>query len=268
VSWTAPSAVVYGTALSATQLDASAPVPGTFTYTPAIGAILAVGSHNLAVTFTPADAAGYASAAGSTTLSVTPAPLVITGLSAQSKLYDGTATARLSGTAVLSGVVGSDAVSLAGTPVATFAQPDAGSSITVTVSGYTLTGAQAANYTLLEPILSASITPAPQTIKFAPISRRIHNGKPITLTARASSGLPVSFAVVSGPATVSGATLTPTGSGTIVVAASQGGDQNYQAAPVVEQSVKVNRKARRHQHKSQHRRDDDGWGHGSHHAGH
>ena len=47
VTWAAPAAITYGTALSATQLDATASVPGTFTYTPAAGTILGAGTQTL-----------------------------------------------------------------------------------------------------------------------------------------------------------------------------------------------------------------------------
>lgn len=70
VQWTAPAAITYGTALSGTQLDATASVQGTFTYSPASGTVLTVGTHTLTVTFTPTDSADYASAQGSVTLSV------------------------------------------------------------------------------------------------------------------------------------------------------------------------------------------------------
>src|SRR5208282_1300996 len=66
---------------------------------------------------------------------------------------------------------------------------------------------------------------------------------PITLTATASSGLPVTFSIVSGPGTVSGSTLTITGVGTVVVAANQAGNANYAAAAQVTQSVVVNKAA-------------------------
>jgi hypothetical protein len=59
VTWAAPAAITYPTPLSATQLDATASVPGTFTYTPAAGAVLGGGSHKLAVVFTPTDAVDY-----------------------------------------------------------------------------------------------------------------------------------------------------------------------------------------------------------------
>ncbi len=54
VSWSNPSAINYGTPLSAAQLNATASVPGTFTYTPATGTILNAGANQkLAVRFVP-----------------------------------------------------------------------------------------------------------------------------------------------------------------------------------------------------------------------
>ncbi len=59
VTWNQPAAITYGTALSATQLDATASVGGSFNYNPASGTILTAGSHTLSVTFTPTDATDY-----------------------------------------------------------------------------------------------------------------------------------------------------------------------------------------------------------------
>ena len=70
VTWQTPAAIPYGTALSATQLNASSLIPGTFTYTPATGTVIAAGAHILSVTFTPTDAADYATAQGSVSLVV------------------------------------------------------------------------------------------------------------------------------------------------------------------------------------------------------
>jgi hypothetical protein len=70
LSWTAPAAITYGTALSATQLDATASVAGGFSYSPSLGAVLSAGSHTLSVTFTPTDATDYTAAAASVTLAV------------------------------------------------------------------------------------------------------------------------------------------------------------------------------------------------------
>jgi hypothetical protein len=70
IAWTAPAAIPYGTALSATQLDASSPVPGTFTYTPAAGTVLKAGAQTLSVTFTPTDNIDYTTATATAALTV------------------------------------------------------------------------------------------------------------------------------------------------------------------------------------------------------
>ncbi len=90
-------------------------------------------------------------------------------------------------------------------------------------------------------------TPTPaltaQTITFpAPPSPVTYGVEPITLSATASSDLPVTFSVISGPGKVSGvnnSTLTITGVGTVVVAADQAGNASYSAAPEVQQSILV-----------------------------
>jgi Big-like domain-containing protein/VCBS repeat protein len=81
-----------------------------------------------------------------------------------------------------------------------------------------------------------------QTITFtAPISPVNYGASSVTLAASASSGLAVVFSVLSGPASVSGNTLTITGAGTVVVAADQSGDTNYSAATEVTHSITVNK---------------------------
>ncbi|GAB3998233.1 hypothetical protein GCM10028807_45350 [Spirosoma daeguense] len=62
---------------------------------------------------------------------------------------------------------------------------------------------------------------------------------PFSLTATATSGLPVSFSIVSGPATLNGNTLTLTGAGTVVIEARQTGDRVYNQASSVQQSFGV-----------------------------
>ena len=47
LSWAAPAAITQGTALGATQLNATANVPGTFVYSPTAGTVLPVGTHTL-----------------------------------------------------------------------------------------------------------------------------------------------------------------------------------------------------------------------------
>jgi len=53
------------------------------------------------------------------------------------------------------------------------------------------------------------------------------------------SGNPVTFSLLSGPASLVGSTLTITGAGTVVVAANQAGNSNYAAAPQATQSIVI-----------------------------
>ena len=74
INWTTPSAIFYGTALSETQLNASASVPGTFVYSPAAGLVLAPGRYSLSASFTPSDTERYATAQASVLLEVKASP--------------------------------------------------------------------------------------------------------------------------------------------------------------------------------------------------
>jgi phage-related protein len=70
IIWETPKAIIYGTALSATQLNATSTVAGTFTYSPAVGTVLGVGSHTLTATFTPTNATNYTTSTATVTLTV------------------------------------------------------------------------------------------------------------------------------------------------------------------------------------------------------
>ena len=74
ITWNAPSLIVYGTALGSSQLDASADVPGTFSFNPGVGAILGAGTHTLSLTFTPSDSADYTPSTATTTIAVVQPP--------------------------------------------------------------------------------------------------------------------------------------------------------------------------------------------------
>ncbi len=76
----------------------------------------------------------------------------------------------------------------------------------------------------------------PQTITFAPIADRGLCDATFTLAPTASSGLPVALAVTSGPATISGNTVTLTGAGSVTVQALQAGNTTFASAPPVTQT--------------------------------
>jgi len=108
VTWAAPAAITQGSALSATQLDATANVSGSFTYSPALGTVLPAGTSTLTASFTPADTTTYNTATATVSLVVNasgkinpvitwakPQPIIFgTGLSAQQL----NATANVPGT--------------------------------------------------------------------------------------------------------------------------------------------------------------------------
>ncbi|MDX2191426.1 MAG: fibronectin type III domain-containing protein [Bacteroidota bacterium] len=87
---------------------------------------------------------------------------------------------------------------------------------------------------------SCAVTPQNQTITFSPIPNKLTSSSAFTIHAYASSGLPVSFTVISGPATITDSTVYLTGvPGNVVIQANQLGNSQYNAAPAVNQSFNV-----------------------------
>ena len=72
ITWSNPAAITYGTPLSATQLDATANVSGTFVYTPAAGKVLTAGLQSLSVKFTPTSTSDYTTVTDDVELTVNP----------------------------------------------------------------------------------------------------------------------------------------------------------------------------------------------------
>jgi hypothetical protein len=101
------------------------------------------------------------------TANITAATLTVTGITAANKTYNGNVTATLQGltTTSLLGVLSGDTVTLQTSgAVGTFASKDVAQKITVSVTGLTISGAQASNYALTQPSTTANITPMPLTV--------------------------------------------------------------------------------------------------------
>ncbi|HYO79621.1 MAG TPA: hypothetical protein VE010_24360, partial [Thermoanaerobaculia bacterium] len=96
VTWNDPVDITYGTPLSATQINATASVPGTFTYTPAAGTVLNAGENQLlSVDFAPTDSANYNNVNGTTVhIDVLQATPVVT-VSGGPFTFDGTPHAAI-----------------------------------------------------------------------------------------------------------------------------------------------------------------------------
>ena len=148
------------------------------------------------------------------------------GLSGLSQTYDGTAKSALVST----------------TP--------GGLSVALTYNGSATPPTDAGSYTIVATVTQPGyvgstsgtlvVSKATQSISFGAIPTQTLGVAPFTLAATASSGLPIAYVISSGPATVSGTTLTITGVGTVVVEAQQAGDANRSAATPVLQSFIVN----------------------------
>ncbi|HWT00633.1 MAG TPA: M36 family metallopeptidase [Pyrinomonadaceae bacterium] len=96
-----------------------------------------------------------------------------------------------------------------------------------------------ANYQATPVNTTLVITKAKQGITFPPIASRQFSPTPFNISATATSGLPVTFQVMAGPATISGNSVTMTGTGTVRIRASQAGNSNYNAAPAVDRTFKI-----------------------------
>ena len=111
------------------------------------------------------------------TLTVNPKSVTMSGLSSQSRMYDGTTGATVNGTAVLQNTIPSgtgnssdgkrysgDAVNLTGAATGTFNSKNVTSASSVSFSGLSLTGVDATNYTLMAHSRDTSARITPKTV--------------------------------------------------------------------------------------------------------
>lgn len=92
-------------------------------------------------------------------------------------------------------------------------------------------------------IISFAVNAVPQTINFPAIPNKTYGDSPFAITVTASSGLPVSLALISGPGALSGNTYTITTTGTATIRATQPGDDVYDTAVVIFQNITINKAA-------------------------
>ena len=231
VTWAAPAAITYGTALSATQLDATASTAGTFVYSPAAGAIIGVGAQNLSVTFTPTDTTDYVAATANVSITVNKAMPTITWATPAAIAY-GTALggAQLDASSSTAGAFvytpGTGTVLNAGaqTLAVTFSPTDATDNTTATDT------------------VTISVTLAPTTTTIASSLLGAAPGETVTFTAKVTSsgGTPAgSVSFLDGPTLLGTATLN-SGSATFAgsfitlgqhsVTAMYGGSANFSAS--------------------------------------
>ncbi len=128
--------------------------------------------------------------------------------------------------------------------VCTVSSTSKGATVTLVIAGAcTIEASQAGNSSFgpATPVdQTFNVTPTNQTITFAAMKNQVFGSPPLSLTATASSGLPVTFlAGNSSICSVSGTTLTLLLGGTCTIQASQAGDGNYSAAASVTQNFLI-----------------------------
>ena len=134
-----------------------------------------------------AQAGDYTLTPPTATANITPAMLTVSGLTANNRVYNATTAASLNvGRAALVGLYSGDTVVLGTSGSSgTFASKDVANNITVTVSGLTISGAQAADYTLTQPTTTANITRAMLTVSGITTNNKVYNS---TTTATLNVG--------------------------------------------------------------------------------
>jgi hypothetical protein len=162
----------------------------------------------------------------STTANIT-AKGVTGSFTAGNKVYDGTTAATITGRS-LSGVISPDAVTLTG-GTATFNDKNVGNGKTVTLSGATLGGADAANYSLTSVgTTTSNITPKQLTGSFTAANKVVDGNTSATITGRSLSGVinPDAVTLTGGTATFDNANVGPnktvTGTGFTLTGAGAG----------------------------------------------
>ena len=109
----------------------------------------------------------------------------------------------------------------------------AGNIVTATGAGtIVLSANQVANGNYAAATTTTSIPIAAEVpiLSFAPVAAQTLDSAPFTIVATSTSSGAVTYSVVSGPATISGSTVTATAAGTVVLRANQAADGNYAAA--------------------------------------
>lgn len=227
ITWSNPVDIIYGTTLSATQLNATSSVDGTFSYTPISGTKLNAGSNqNLLVTFTPTDASNYTSASKQVTINVSKATPSLSWSNPSDIVYGSAlsstqlnATSSVTGTFIYAPAVNT--------------KLNAGNAQQLLV---TLSPSDDANYFTATAKVSINVSKAQQQITFGALPDKIIGDGTFTLTATVSSTLPVSYSTTSDKIGIASGVVSLLKPGRVDITANQSGNENYNAAASVSQS--------------------------------
>ena len=238
ITWAAPAGIPYGTALSATQLDASSTVAGTLAYSPAEGALLAAGVQTLSVTMTPDDLADYTAATDTVNLTVSKAtPAVTLTPTAASISTTQAMTVTVAVSAVGGGSIPTGSVTLTGGGYTSAAETLSSGSATIGIAAgglaagtdtltaaFTPDGSSGANYNGASGAAMLAVTSATKTtptVTATPSAVSISTTQALTVSVTVSggTGTPTGSVVLMGAGYTSAASMLSGGAATIAVAA-------------------------------------------------
>src|SRR3989442_1957304 len=209
ITWNNPADMTYGAALSATQLNATANVAGTFGYNPIAGTTLNAGAgQTLSVTFMPNDTANYIAASKDVAINVLKAPLTVTA-SNRTKTYGQAVT--FAGTEfTTSGLVNGDTVTSV-----TLTSSGAAATATVAGSPYSIVpsaaiGTRLSNYSITYVNGALTVNAATLTVTAGNRTKTHRQAVTFAGTEFTTSGLVNGDTVTSVTLTTSGAAATAT----------------------------------------------------------
>jgi hypothetical protein len=197
--------------------------------------VILTGAGTVVLSATQAASGNYTATAATTSFTVAPEVTTLSFASIPSQTY-GNVAFPVSATSASSGAV---TYSVASGPARV-----AGNMVTLTGAGtVVLSATQAAsgNYAATTIPATTSFTVAPEvtTLSFASIPSQTYGNAAFAVSATSASGGTVTYSVVSGPATISGNTVNLTGTGTVVLSATQAASGNYAATATATASFTV-----------------------------
>ena len=213
-------------------LSATSTSPATITYSVVSGPatvagnkLTLTGSGTVVVQASQGAKGNYTSASAQVSFSVSGQQTPTLTLSPIANQTFGSAAVRLSAASNSPGAISYSVISGPATI--------AGNVVTPTAAGSVVVGASqvaSGNYTAASTQVSFSVSGLTPTLTFSPVANQTYGRGSVMVSATSNSPAPITYTVVSGPATIVGNVLTLNGSGTVVVGASQAASGGYTAA--------------------------------------
>jgi RHS repeat-associated protein len=229
LSFTAIATQTYG--VSPFTVSASSASTGAITYSVTSGpatisgsTVTITGAGTVVLGASQAATTNYTAATASTSFTVRPATPTLSFTAIATQTY-GVSPFTVSASSASTGAI---TYSVTSGPATI-----SGSTVTITGAGTVVLGASQAattNYTAGTATTGFTVSPATPTLSFTAIAAKTYGVSPFTVSASSASTGAITYSVTSGPATISGSTVTITGAGTVVLGASQAATTNYTAA--------------------------------------